>query len=195
MSLADGYNDFADSGAAYREGLFQRELMVFWVQSLFEQLESFANQFNGRIAQTCICVDVEKPEFHKVSCRDVSIFNPNGIEKLYYEGHIVNGRIALFLRGVDNEIDAFLLPVSSLLRLSLNPDEGSNFVAFIRLYLDVAVPDRVALQISSLDGERIEELETSSIPLLARYLFSAFIQESMNSDEQCAYRPAEPVRN
>lgn len=168
--------------------------MIFWVKALFEQLESFACQFNCRIGQPCLCVEVEKPAFHKVSCQEISIFNPNGVEKLYYEGHIVNGRTALLLRGVDNEIDAFLLPASSLLRLSFNPDEEAGFLAFIKIYLDVAVPDRVTLQISSRDGERIEHIETSSIPLLARYLFSAFIEESMNCDEQCAYQIAELVR-
>ncbi|MBK9142499.1 MAG: hypothetical protein IPM23_08395 [Candidatus Melainabacteria bacterium] len=192
--LADSYQEVADGGSAYRDGILQRKLMVFWVKALFEQLEGFANQFNCRIAQPCLSVEVENPSFHKVSCQEVSVFNPNGVEKLYYEGHIVNGRTALLLRGVDNEVDAFLLPSSSLLRLSFNPDEEAGFVAFIRLYIDAATPDRVTLQISSLDGERIEHIETSSIPLLARYLFSAFIEESMNCEELCSYQAGELAR-
>lgn len=154
-----------------------QQTIVFWIKELFSNFYSIVHQFNSRAEHEHLWIECSEPEFHSVTCDEHRADGSYETSKLYFEGHLAARNETLMIRGFDDEIDAFIVPSAVWLGISLNSLDEHDYPPFARIKV-TGMKDAI-IHLSQTEKERELRIESSSIPLLARLLFSRLIEFSL----------------
>lgn len=176
QKLASAIN-LSDTTDEERSAHFNRQkTIVFWIKELFSNFNSIVYQFNSKIAQDRMWVECSEPEFHSVSCDDHNSDGTYESTRLYFEGHLSARDNTLLIRGLADEIDAFIVPSAVWLGISVNRVDEHDYPPFARIKVTGMKDAMIHLQETQKDRQL--HIESSSIPLLAKLLFSRLIESS-----------------
>lgn len=176
QELAQNYNCTDTVGRQYRQERHTESLIVYWVRALFESIRQCADKFNQQLNSDHLMVEYVEPEFHRVECSaNETLF---AVQRIFYECHFVANRWALLLRGVDNRLDAFIVPSDVWLGLSINTIDDSQYPSFFRIDVDSDNGLR-AIVFSDDNAAGNLPVDSASIPGLAKLLFSRLIEVSL----------------
>ena len=177
QKLASSFNSSDTTDAERVTHSNTQQTIVFWIKQLFSNFNSIVYQFNSRADNEHLWIDCSDPQFHRVTCDEHRSDGSYESSKLYFEGHLASRNEALLIRGFADEIDAFLVPSAVWLGISMNSLDEHDYPPFARIKVN-GMKDAI-IHLSETKKERQLTIESSSIPLLARLLFSRLIEYSM----------------
>lgn len=179
QNLASSYGSSARAEHQYFEDKHNQEVMFVWVSKMFAQVRKYADEFNLRLSSDHLVVEYSEPGLHRVECPDRN--DSFDAERFYFEGHFTTRRRALLLRGIGDEIDIFDVPADVWLGLSLNTIDEVDYPPFVKMHLTGGEGVMVTITTGGANNKTKNQLQidTSSIPLLARLLFSQLIESSV----------------
>lgn len=177
QELAKNYDRLEMSKREYDREKHVQSLIIYWVRTLFQAIRAYADEFNLQLNTDCRMVDYVEPEFHTVQCSEKG--HSTAANTIFYEGHFVTQSSALLLRGVDHEIDVFVVPSAAWLGLAINTVDDSQYPPFVRLEIDASRGLRTMFCDLGTNGH----FDSESIQVLAKHLFSVLIESSFERSE------------
>lgn len=181
--LADSYCKIGAGGQAeWKRANLDESRQISWIRMLFKQLRDYALSFNSMIGDPSRQIETSEPEFHHVRTIDEDLPECEGTcvrdgEITIFEGHLANHDWALVLRGCCSVVEAFVVPAGLLLGLTANTLSRSQFPAVITITLK---DGHATLSGNAGVNFGPVEVDTSSVPEIARLLFSYFVETASN---------------
>ncbi len=171
--LSSNYQHGHHEDSEYVSHIKTQDALVFWINKLFAKLEGFADRFNCNLEASYTFIDSAPPDFHTVRCRANEEISFHEIEKIVFEGHLSTRNATLLLRGNVDTIEAFVVPASVWLGLSINELDETDYPPFVILKIE---NDKLKATIADPQATGDLPIDASSLPLLARLLFSKLIE-------------------
>lgn len=154
--------------------IINQDTTTYWISKLFAKLREFTDRFNCGLSTDFMMIECVPPDFHSIHIDDKS----PGLTGVVFEGHISTPNNTLLIRGIGRCIQAFLVPSSVWLGISLNELHEDDYPPFMTLR---ATKDSLKTEVTVDGVERRLKIESSSIALLAKVLFSQLIKSESDT--------------
>lgn len=148
-----------------------------WIDSLFESMISFSDQFDREVANSANQIVWERPAFHHVDCVDVLQESDKPPGEKVYAGHLTFGEWALMIRGYSHQIQVFMVPSNMLLQLSIGTFDSTVYPPIVRIKFHPDSTQKAHLRYHEGAESLDKEINSHALPDLAKAFFTALVEK------------------